>query len=73
MPRLTPVSRQQLVQRLKKLGFADPYAGSWHDFMLRRDIRLILPNPHRGAISVDLLSRLLRQAGVTRKEWQSLA
>jgi len=73
MPRLTPVSRHQLVRRLKKLGFEGPYTGGRHDFMLRGDIRLILPNPHRGVISVDLLSRLLRQSGVTRKEWQSLA
>jgi len=71
MPRLTPISRQQLIQRLQILGFEGPYSGGRHEFMLRGDRRLILPNPHRGEIGVDLLTRLLRQAGITREEWQS--
>jgi len=37
--------------------------------MLRGECRLILPNPHRGDISVDLLRRILRRAGVSREEW----
>ena len=72
MPRLTSVTRRELIRRLKKLGLAGPYTGGRHEFMLRGDRRLILPNPHRGDISVDLLVRLLRQAGITREEWQSL-
>lgn len=46
-----------------------PYTGDRHQFMRRGDRRLILPNPHRAEISVALLVRLLRQAGVTREEW----
>jgi len=71
MPLLTPVSRRELIERLKRLGFEGPYIGGRHEFMLKGDRRLILPNPHRGDISVDLLVRLLRQAGITRKEWES--
>ena len=70
MARLKPVSRRELIQRLQKLGFEGPYAGGRHDFMLRETRRLILPNPHRGDISADLLTRLLRQAGITREEWE---
>lgn len=55
MPSLTPVSRRELIQRQKRLGFEGPYTGGRHQFMLREDRRLILPNPHRGDISVDLL------------------
>jgi predicted RNA binding protein YcfA (HicA-like mRNA interferase family) len=73
MSRLTPVSRQQLIQRLGTLGFEGPYPGGRHEFMLRGDRRLILPNLHRGEIGVDLLARLLRQSGITREEWQSAA
>jgi hypothetical protein len=29
-----------------------------------------IPNPHGTDIGVDLLSRILRQAGVTRAEWE---
>jgi predicted RNA binding protein YcfA (HicA-like mRNA interferase family) len=69
MARLTPVSRRELIQRLKQLGFEGPYTGGRHEFMLRETQRLILPNPHRGDISADLLARLLRQVDVTREEW----
>lgn len=71
MPRLTAVSHRELIQRLKGLRFERPYTGGWHEFMLRGDRRLILPNLHRGDISVDLLVRLLQLSGITRKEWQS--
>ncbi len=71
MSRLSPVSRRELIRRLKKLGFEGPYAGGRHEFMLRETRRLILPNPHRSDISADLLARLLRQVGVTRKEWET--
>jgi len=37
--------------------------------MTRGDLALTIPNPHRGDISVDLLTRILRRAGISRKEW----
>jgi predicted RNA binding protein YcfA (HicA-like mRNA interferase family) len=71
MTRLTPISRRELVQRLRELGFEGPFTGGRHEFMVRGSIRLILPNPHRQEISVDLLSRILRQAGIERDEWSA--
>jgi len=68
MPRLVPVSRRELIRRLVALGFDGPYTGGRYEFLLRGDMHLILPNPHRGEISVDLLTRLLRQARITREE-----
>jgi len=35
-------------------------------------IRVVLPNPHQGDISRDLLARILRQAGISREEWVEL-
>lgn len=67
--RLKPVSRRELVARLKALGFAGPYAGGRHQFMVRGSVRLVLPNPHRGEIGVDLLKRILKQAGIEEEEW----
>ena len=69
MPRLIPVSWNDLVKRLRELGFEGPYAGGRHPQMRRGDVTVIIPNPHEGDISVGLLSRLLRQAGVSREEW----
>ena len=68
--RLRPVSRRELVARLKALGFSGPYTGGRHQFMVRGSIRLVLPNPHRGEIGVDLLKRILRQAGIEEEEWR---
>jgi len=57
------------VKRLHELGFEGPLAGGRHPQMLRGDVTIIIPNPHEGDISVGLLSRLLRQAEISREEW----
>ena len=72
MPKLSPVSWKDLVKRLRKLGFKGPYEGGKHPFMIKDDLTLTIPNPHRGEISVDLLKRILRRADVTRDEWIAL-
>ncbi|MGA9377916.1 MAG: type II toxin-antitoxin system HicA family toxin [Phormidium sp.] len=69
MPKLTPISWLDLVQRLRQLGFEGPYSGGKHPQMRRNDLTVIIPNPHQGDISVGLLQRILRQAGITREEW----
>ena len=38
-------------------------------FMIKEDLVLTIPNPHRKEISVDLLSRILKQAKITREGW----
>ena len=47
-------------------------AGGKHQFMVRDDLRLVIPNPHSGEIGRDLLARILRQAGISREEWEKL-
>jgi hypothetical protein len=37
--------------------------------MVRDDLRLTIPNPHRGTIGPDRLARILRQAGIDRGQW----
>ncbi|ADJ26731.1 YcfA family protein [Dehalogenimonas lykanthroporepellens BL-DC-9] len=69
MPRLSPVSWKELVKRLGELGFAGPTSRGRHPVMKKDNLSLIIPNPHRRQISVDLLSRLLRQAGISHDEW----
>ena len=55
---------------MKRLGFAGPFSGGRHEFMARADIVVTIPNPHRGDIGVGLLTVVLRQAGITRAEWE---
>ena len=69
MSRLRPVSFNELVRKLRSFGYEGPFSGGKHLYMIRDDVRLTLPNLHRGTISVDLLTRILRLAGITREEW----
>ena len=69
MPKLTPMRWNVLVKRLNKLGFEGPYSGGKHPFMVKNDLVLTIPNPHKAVISVDLLSRILRQVKISREEW----
>ncbi len=69
MAELSPVSWTDLVMRLRKLGFDGPHQVGKHPFMIRGNVRLPIPNPHRIEIGVALLSRILRQAGITKEEW----
>lgn len=69
MPRLLPISHAQLVAGLKRHGFDGPYAGGKHLFMLKAELRLTIPNPHTQDIAPALLTRILRQAGISRQQW----
>jgi hypothetical protein len=46
------------------------YTGGRHEFLVKGQLRLILPNPHQAEIRKDLLARILRQANLTREEWE---
>jgi predicted RNA binding protein YcfA (HicA-like mRNA interferase family) len=72
MPIFGPISHSNLVRNLKALGFEGPYAGGKHLFMVRDELRLTIPNPHKGDIRPALLARILRQAEISREEWEAL-
>lgn len=72
MPPFGPINRRELVYYLQQMGFQGPAPGTRHQIMVKGTLRLRIPNPHQGNISRDLLARLLRQAGVTRDEWEAL-
>ena len=69
MPSLSPVSRRELVRKLKALGFEGPFPGGKHEWMRRDHLRVTIPNPHRGAIDPGLIRRILRQANIAIDEW----
>ncbi len=69
LSKLVPVDWRFLVKRLKELGFEGPYSGGKHPFMRKDDLVLTIPNPHKSTIGVDLLSRILKQARISREEW----
>jgi predicted RNA binding protein YcfA (HicA-like mRNA interferase family) len=68
--RLTPCSRPEFIRKLRALGYDGPFVGGSHQFMAapgKRPIRI--PNPHQGDISVGLLAKILRDAGIDRDKW----
>jgi predicted RNA binding protein YcfA (HicA-like mRNA interferase family) len=72
MPRFGPIKRQDLIRLLKQLGFAGPYSGGRHQFMVKGDVTLRIPNPHQSDIGKELLMRILRQAKIDKNEWEKL-
>jgi len=69
LSKLRPVSHNELIRRLRAFGFEGPLSGGKHLYMLRGNLRLTIPNPHKQKVGVDLLIRILRQAGITKEEW----
>ncbi len=72
MPSFGPTKRTDLMRYFRQLGFDGPYSGGRHQFMIRGEVTVRLPNPHQGDIGRDLLARILRQAGITRATWETL-
>ena len=72
MPSFGSIKRRDLIRALKQAGFEGPHAGGKHEFLIKGNLRLTIPNPHQGEIGKDLLSRILKQAGISREEWEKL-
>lgn len=70
MPRLLPCTRSEFIRKLKALGYDGPYGGADHAYMAASGKRPIkVPNPHGSDISVDLVSKVLRDANIDRDKW----
>jgi predicted RNA binding protein YcfA (HicA-like mRNA interferase family) len=72
MPKFGPIKHKGLIRNLRKYGFRGPYSGGKHPFMIKDDITITIPNPHGEDIGRELLKRILRQAGISKKEWEKL-
>jgi len=72
VPRFGTIGRKELIKYLQILGFEGPFSGGKHQFMIEGLIRLRIPNPHQQKIGKELLSRILKQAGINRRDWENL-
>jgi predicted RNA binding protein YcfA (HicA-like mRNA interferase family) len=72
MPPFGPIKRKDLTRYLKQLGFEGPYSGGKHQFMVKGEITIRVPNPHQSDIGRELLGRILSQASITKEEWEKL-
>lgn len=66
------ISHRELIRRFRKLGFDGPYSGGRHLFMVKASLKVRIPNPHGKDISIFLVNEILRQAGISKKEWDNL-
>jgi predicted RNA binding protein YcfA (HicA-like mRNA interferase family) len=72
MPPFGPIKRKDLIRYLKEAGFEGPYSGGRHQFMVSNEITIHIPNPHQPDIGKDLLSRILKQAKISKENWEKL-
>ncbi len=72
MPQVGPIKRRDLIRYLRALGFDGPYSAGQHERLKRGAVNIPIPNPHEGDISQPLLLRILKQAGISRSEWETL-
>jgi len=72
MPPFGPIKRQDLIRAMKRLGFQGPYSGGRHQFMARDGLRTRVPNPHRSDIGRSLLAMILKEAGISKEDWESV-
>jgi predicted RNA binding protein YcfA (HicA-like mRNA interferase family) len=72
VPTFGPVKRKDLIRCLREVGFSGPFSSGKHPFMAMGDITIRVPNPHQVDIGKELLSRILRQAGIGKDDWEKL-
>ena len=74
MSRLSPLKAQQVIRKLRKLGFVGPVPGGRHNRMFHPQTGKIVPIPsHRGKdISVGLIRAMLHELGIEPEEWTEL-
>jgi hypothetical protein len=72
MPPFGPIKRGDLVRSMRAAGFAGPFAKHRHQVMVRGEVSVPIPNPHGGDIGRNLLAVILREAGISRREWERL-
>ena len=69
---LKPIHRRILIKKLKLLDFEGPYSGGKHQFMIKNNFKLSIPNPHNKDIGIVLLSKIIKELNITTKEFMSL-
>jgi predicted RNA binding protein YcfA (HicA-like mRNA interferase family) len=72
MPTFGLIKRPDLIRYLRELGFERPFSGSRHQYMVKDDIAVRIPNPHKRDISKGLVAEILLPDGIDRDQWEQL-
>jgi predicted RNA binding protein YcfA (HicA-like mRNA interferase family) len=64
------ISRRELIRKFRALGYQGPFSGGKHQFIIKGQKKVRIPNPHgSGDIHISLVKEILRQAGISSAEW----
>ncbi len=66
------ISLRILINKFHQCGFDGPHPGGRHLFMKKGELKIRIPNPHGADVSVELVYRIIRQAGISKKDWDSM-
>ncbi len=67
------ISRRELINKFKKLGYEGPFSGGKHQFMKKGNQKVRIPNPHGSKdISLNLLKEILKQINMSYEEWEKI-
>lgn len=66
------ISWRKMIIKFRKLGFDGPIGGGKHFFMLRGCLKVRIPSNHGSDVSVGLINEILRQAGISKSEWDNI-
>ena len=66
---LKPVSRRELIRKLRQIGFSGPFSGGKHQFMEHGNFKISIPNPHGKDIGKNLLRRIISDLGVSEEKF----
>ena len=74
MSKLKPLKIEEVIRKLRKLGFIGPIPGGKHLRMVHPETGKIIPTPtHKGKdISVGLIREIINELGISREEWLRL-
>ncbi|MBI5676938.1 MAG: type II toxin-antitoxin system HicA family toxin [Planctomycetes bacterium] len=72
MPKFGPVKRKDLIRYLRQLNFTGPFSGGKHQFMVKENLKVRIPNPHKSDVDKNLLNEILKEIGIDKTKWGEL-
>lgn len=74
MPKLSPLKSEQVIRKMRRLGYTGRIASGRHSRMVHPESGKIIPIPMHGSkdVGIGLIRAILREAGITVDEWLDL-
>jgi len=72
MPKFGLVKRKDLIRYLRQLNVTGPFSGGKHQFMVKENLKVRIPNPHKSDIDKNLLNEILKEIGIDKTKWEEL-